>query len=114
MKKLLLITVGLFSGFLSYSAFANEIPESCKNVTNNIASKIISNGVDAKDFKLDVVAASDVTAEMGQIVGNCHGEAYQIVYTKGENINPEASSNDYAPSTQSVEIEESTVQPDVK
>ena len=99
MKKLRLIMVGLFSGFLSYSVFANEAPESCKNVTNSIANKIINNGVDVKDFKLEIVATTDVTPEMGRVIGNCNAEAYQILYTRGENINPDATFDDYTSST---------------
>lgn len=111
MKKLLLIAVGLFTGFLSYTTYAaSDIPESCKTVANGIASRIINNGVDAKDFKLDIVSKESVTPEMGQIVGNCSSEAFQILYTRGDNINPDASADDYTVATPSEDTDTPAVE----
>lgn len=107
MKKPLLIMVGLVTGFLSYTSYADtDIPESCKTITNDIANKIIGNGVAANDFKLDIVATSDVTPEMGHVVGNCSGEEFKILYTRGENINPNASVDNY---TQAAPTTETTI-----
>lgn len=112
MKKTLSTTMVLLTFFISGVALADEAPAPCVSLKDNIARKIIRNGVPAVDFKLDIVAKDEVAQAEGKVVGNCGFGSHRIVYTRGKNINPEGFQ--FGQSTvSSIAVAESEVNTDV-
>lgn len=89
---------------------------SCESTQQAIKDKIVNNGVPESNFVLQVVPSAEASSVPGQIVGNCEGESYQIVYQRvdkgeasvGESAEqpaPAAAESDAAPA-EVIETEE--------
>lgn len=80
MKKFLLLTIASLT--FSVSAVAQV---SCETLRDEIATKIMNNGVPESGFKLDIVPVDQVAQTGGQVVGGCGGGTNSIVYTRFRN-----------------------------
>lgn len=91
MKKTLSATMALltFSILISGAVRAEEVPAPCLSLKDNIARKIIRNGVPAVDFTLNIVPKEEVGQVDGKVVGNCGYGSHRIMYIRGKNINPQ-------------------------
>ncbi|ADP12561.1 Uncharacterized protein ynfD precursor [Erwinia sp. Ejp617] len=68
---------------------------SCESVKADINQKIISNGVPASGFSLDIVPNDQVDQAGGQVVGHCESDTHKIVYKRVSG----AAENDASAST---------------
>ncbi|NPE49940.1 DUF1161 domain-containing protein [Dickeya dadantii] len=55
---------------------------SCESVRDDIARKIIANGVPESGFELDIVPNDQVSQHGGQVVGHCEQDTQKIVYIR--------------------------------
>ncbi|ATZ11543.1 DUF1161 domain-containing protein [Erwinia amylovora] len=55
---------------------------SCESVKADINQKIISNGVPASGFSLEIVPNDQVDQAGGQVVGHCESDTHKIVYKR--------------------------------
>ncbi|MEH0875988.1 DUF1161 domain-containing protein [Pectobacterium cacticida] len=55
---------------------------SCESVKEDIAQKIMANGVPEPGFTLDIVPNDQVDQAGGQVVGHCENDSHKIVYTR--------------------------------
>ncbi|ULR29150.1 DUF1161 domain-containing protein [Dickeya fangzhongdai] len=55
---------------------------SCERVRDDIARKIIANGVPESGFELDIVPNDQVSQHGGQVVGHCEQDTQKIVYIR--------------------------------
>ncbi|NDK97942.1 DUF1161 domain-containing protein [Photorhabdus bodei] len=78
MKKALLFSALIFT----LSPFALAAQASCESVKEQIAQKIINNGVPESGFTLEIVANDHIEQAGGKIVGHCENNAKKIVYTR--------------------------------
>jgi hypothetical protein len=111
MKKTLSTAIVLLSIFISGAVYASEIPPQCFPLKDNVARKIIRNGVPATDFKLEIVAKEEAAAHEGSIVGNCGFGSHRIMYVRGKNISPEGQKVPASP--YDVQSDEQAGQPEV-
>ncbi|MGM3160684.1 DUF1161 domain-containing protein [Dickeya undicola] len=58
------------------------VQASCERVRDDIARKIIANGVPASGFELDIVPNDQVSQHGGQVVGHCEQDTQKIVYVR--------------------------------
>ncbi len=80
MKKAL-----LFSALIvTVSPFALAAQASCESVKEQIAQKIIHNGVPESGFKLEIIPNDQTEQAGGKIVGHCENNTKKIVYTRQE------------------------------
>lgn len=61
---------------------AQASPASCERIRDDIARKIISNGVPESGFELDIVPNDQVSQHGGQVVGHCGQDTQKIVYLR--------------------------------
>lgn len=78
MKKRLWLFALLMTGALP----ALAAPESCERVKDEIAQKIINNGVPESGFTLEVVPGDQADAAGAQVVGHCANDTFKILYTR--------------------------------
>lgn len=55
---------------------------SCENVRNEIANKIMANGVPESGFTLTIVPNDAADSATGQVVGHCANDTQKIVYQR--------------------------------
>ncbi|MFU9138541.1 DUF1161 domain-containing protein [Erwinia tasmaniensis] len=55
---------------------------SCETVKADINQKIISNGVPASGFSLEIVPNDQADQAGGQVVGHCENDSQKIVYKR--------------------------------
>ncbi|QTL41690.1 DUF1161 domain-containing protein [Xenorhabdus budapestensis] len=54
----------------------------CESLKEQIAQKIINNGIKKTDFSLEVVASDQMDYGSGKIVGSCNRGKQKIIYTR--------------------------------
>ncbi|MCU7305016.1 DUF1161 domain-containing protein [Escherichia albertii] len=57
-------------------------PESCERIKNDIAQRIINNGVPESNFTLSIVPNDQVDQPDSQVVGHCANDTHKILYTR--------------------------------
>lgn len=57
-------------------------PESCETVKNDIAQRIVNNGVPESGFVLDIVPGDQADKPDAQVVGHCANDTWKILYTR--------------------------------
>ncbi|WFQ81413.1 MULTISPECIES: DUF1161 domain-containing protein [Xenorhabdus] len=87
MVKKILLTGALFFAFSSFTVQAAQASQkkTCENLKEEIAQKIIKNGVSTTDFRLDLVPSDQVTENnttSGKVVGHCDYGKQKIVYVR--------------------------------
>ncbi|WP_175486145.1 DUF1161 domain-containing protein [Xenorhabdus japonica] len=92
MVKKSLLTGALFSVFSSFAVHAEQTSQkvTCESLKEEIAKKIIENGVSEADFRLDVVPSDQVNegnATSGKVVGHCDLGKKKIVYIRFSQAN---------------------------
>ncbi|WP_408673178.1 DUF1161 domain-containing protein [Xenorhabdus doucetiae] len=88
-KKILLIGTLFFA--LSPLAVQASQKITCESLKEEIAQKIIKNGVSQKDFRLDLVPSDQITNDnsaTGKVVGQCDHGRQKIVYVRFSHISP--------------------------
>lgn len=70
---------------------ADDVPAPCKSLMNDIARKIIRNGIPATDFKLEAVPNGEIDPAQHRVVGTCGFGSHRVVYTRSKDINPGGS-----------------------
>ncbi|WP_339352545.1 MULTISPECIES: DUF1161 domain-containing protein [Xenorhabdus] len=84
MVKKILLTGALFFALSSFTVQASQ-KITCENLKEEIAQKIIKNGVSTTDFRLDLVPSDQVTENNttnGKVVGHCDYGKQKIVYVR--------------------------------
>ncbi|MEX0447184.1 DUF1161 domain-containing protein [Xenorhabdus sp. SGI246] len=96
MKKLLLTGAMFITAFVSSVSQASQDPQNqnsqnivsshnivtCENLKEQIAQKIINNGIKETDFNLEVVASDQMDYGGGKVVGSCNRGKQKIIYTR--------------------------------
>ncbi|WP_340622382.1 DUF1161 domain-containing protein [Xenorhabdus siamensis] len=98
MKKILLTGVMFIAAFVSSVSQASQDPQNqnsqniassqkqsivtCESLKEQIAQKIINNGIKETDFNLEVVASDQMDYGRGKIVGSCNRGKQKIIYTR--------------------------------
>ncbi|PHM60261.1 membrane protein [Xenorhabdus ishibashii] len=91
MKKILL-TGALFFAFSPFVVQAQASQKmTCESLKEEIAQKIIKNGVPQTDFRLELVPSDQVTenntTRSGKVVGHCDYGKQKIVYVRLSHTN---------------------------
>ncbi|RKS65840.1 uncharacterized protein DUF1161 [Photorhabdus asymbiotica] len=89
MRKALLSSALIFA--VSPFAFSASVQTSCESVKEQIAQKIIHNGVPESGFKLEIVPNDQVEQASGKIVGHCENNTKKIVYTRQVSQSPKVT-----------------------
>ncbi|MDC9596274.1 DUF1161 domain-containing protein [Xenorhabdus anantnagensis] len=92
MVKKILLTGALFFAFSSFAVHAEQTSQkvTCESLKEEIAQKIIKNGVSETDFRLDLVPSDQVNEDNttnGKIVGHCDQGKKKIVYIRFSHTN---------------------------
>lgn len=82
MKKTLFASLLLLSA-APLSALAQ--PTTCETIKEQIAQKIINNGVPPSGFTLEIVPNDQVDQSGGQVVGHCGNDTQKIIYHRHVN-----------------------------
>ncbi|WP_422645293.1 DUF1161 domain-containing protein [Xenorhabdus mauleonii] len=80
MVKKILLTGALFFVLSPLAAQASQ-KTTCESLKEEIAQKIIKNGVAETDFKLEIVPKDQAISD-GKVVGHCGLGKQKIVYTR--------------------------------
>lgn len=72
----------LFTLLIAGAMPALAAPESCERVKDQIAQKIINNGVPESGFTLEITPGDEAGRAGAQVVGHCANDAYQILYVR--------------------------------
>lgn len=72
----------LLALLIAASAPALAAPDSCERVKDDIAQKIINNGVPESGFTLDIVPNDQADKAGSQVVGHCANDTFKILYTR--------------------------------
>ncbi|PHM74216.1 membrane protein [Xenorhabdus kozodoii] len=99
MKKILL-TGALFFAISPFAVQASQ-KITCESLKEEIAQKIIKNGVPKTDFRLDLVSggqASENNATSGKVVGHCDHGKQTIVYVRLSHSNSTGTTPTQTPS----------------
>lgn len=67
------------------------VQASCETVKADINQKIISNGVPASGFTLEIVPDDQTDQAGGQVVGHCENDTQKIVYKRNGNNEGDSS-----------------------
>ncbi len=91
MKKILL-TGALFVALSSFAAQATQDSQkvTCESLKEEIAQKIMKNGVSKTDFRLDLISGNQVNKNnvtSGKVVGHCDKGKTKIVYVRLSHTN---------------------------
>ncbi|BDH45799.1 hypothetical protein TUM12370_18430 [Salmonella enterica subsp. enterica serovar Choleraesuis] len=78
MKGIILASVLM----LTVTAPAMAAVKSCESVRDDIAHKIIGNGVPENGFTLTIVPNDEADSAPGQVVGHCANDTQKIVYQR--------------------------------
>ncbi|CDL81597.1 DUF1161 domain-containing protein [Xenorhabdus cabanillasii] len=98
MKKLLLTGAMFIAASVSSVTQASQDPQNqnsqnivssqnqnivtCESLKEQIAQKIINNGIKETDFNLEVVASAQMDYGSGKVVGSCNHGKQKIIYTR--------------------------------
>ncbi|WP_047680079.1 MULTISPECIES: DUF1161 domain-containing protein [Xenorhabdus] len=97
MKKLLLTGAIFIAAFVSSVSQASQDPQNrnsqnvssknqnivtCESLKEQIAQKVINNGIKETDFNLEVVASDQMDYGSGKVVGSCNRGKQKIIYTR--------------------------------
>ncbi|CDG21363.1 conserved exported protein of unknown function [Xenorhabdus poinarii G6] len=95
MKKILL-TGALFVALSSFAAQATQDSQkvTCESLKEEIAQKIMKNGVSKTDFRLDLISGDHVNTS-GKVIGHCDKGKTKIVYIR---LSHTSTAPDKAPS----------------
>ncbi|WP_439153564.1 DUF1161 domain-containing protein [Xenorhabdus littoralis] len=81
MVKKILLTGVLFFALSPFAVQASQ-KVACENLKAEIAQKIIKNGVQESDFKLEVIPNEQAVTDNEKIVGHCDLGKKKIVYVR--------------------------------
>lgn len=82
-RNLLINTLSLATLLISAAPVLAEVPANCETIKNEIAQRIIQNGVPADGFTLSIVPGNDDASQnAGKQVGYCGNSQYKILYQR--------------------------------